>query len=275
MTPLAHRITKELTLPAKRRTFVDGCGLLQNMRDVHCFDLSSVTDLLQEMSASAWEHNIGIDDTLAFLPAPRTWIEWQVGDSRWAVLLEQTRAPVRSLGSKTATVMTAVAGGAGHCFFSPAAVFTMRLDVPSFPCDKFLALMWPESLEDDQYTDVLVHYLGLVPFALALINTPRIIGRRQHMPHRGLERALLSQKKVIGSFPLHAWTEIILEVTPPREADGEHEFEAHLTGRRALHFVRAHLRIRGGTLEFVKSHWRGDAALGIRQSRYVLKEGRT
>lgn len=108
--------------------------------------------------------------------------------------------------------------------------------------------------------------------ALAFINSPRIIGRRQHMPHRGLERELLRQQKVIGKFPLHAWTEIVLEVTPPKEADGQHEYEAHLTGKRALHFVRAHLRIRDGKLSFVKAHWRGDAALGIKQSRYRLRK---
>lgn len=116
--------------------------------------------------------------------------------------------------------------------------------------------------------------MGMLVFgALAFINSPKIIGRRQHMPHKGLERELLKNQKVIGSFPLHAWTEIALDVTPPKEAAGQHEFEAHLTGRRALHFVRSHLRIREGRLQFVKSHWRGDAALGIRQSRYTVKIG--
>jgi hypothetical protein len=73
---------------------------------------------------------------------------------------------------------------------------------------------------------------------------------------------------MVGTFPLRAWTEIVLEVTPPSEAGALDPGEAHLTGRRALHFCRQHLRIRGGRLELVKAHWRGDAAIGIKQSRY-------
>lgn len=88
------------------------------------------------------------------------------------------------------------------------------------------------------------------------------------MPHRGLERALIANQKLVGKFPLHAWTEIKLHVTPPKEAEGEHE--AHLTGERALHFCRAHLRIRLGRLEVVKAHWRGNPAIGIKQSRYTV-----
>lgn len=108
--------------------------------------------------------------------------------------------------------------------------------------------------------------------ALACINTPRIIGRRTHLPHRGLERELLKRKAVIGKFPLHAWTEILLDVTPPEEAKGLPDYEARLTGEKALHFVRAHLRIRLGKLEFVSSHWRGSVTNGIKRSRYIMTD---
>ncbi|QPF81665.1 hypothetical protein IC762_17725 [Bradyrhizobium genosp. L] len=106
----------------------------------------------------------------------------------------------------------------------------------------------------------------LVPL-LAMINTPRIIGRCQHMPHAGLARDL-RKRFGAGRFPLRAWTEIQLKVTPPEQGEGE--AEAHLTGARALHFCRAHLRVRLGRLELVSSHWRGDPALGIKQSKYRL-----
>jgi hypothetical protein len=99
-----------------------------------------------------------------------------------------------------------------------------------------------------------------------VINTPKIIMRQQHMPHRGLQRDLIKAGKVNGKYPLHAWTEILLRVRPPEVSEGDHE--AHLTGARALHFVRKHIRIRLGKLEYVSAHWRGDASIGIKRSRY-------
>jgi hypothetical protein len=104
--------------------------------------------------------------------------------------------------------------------------------------------------------------------AVALINTPRVIGRQQHMPHAGLQRALARSKGMVGKFPLRAWTEIKLEVRPPVHAEGFHE--ARLSGTRALHFCRAHLRVRRGQIEYVTHHWRGDASIGIKRSRYAM-----
>ena len=101
---------------------------------------------------------------------------------------------------------------------------------------------------------------------LAIINTPRVIMRRQHMPHAGLQRALIASRRITGKYPLLAWQELQLKVQPPDIDESDHE--AHLTGARALHFCRAHLRIRLGRLELVSAHWRGDPALGIKQTRY-------
>lgn len=105
---------------------------------------------------------------------------------------------------------------------------------------------------------------------LAFINTPKIIGRRQHMPHRGLEKRLTAALKPVGKFPLHAWTEILLQIASPKDVSAEPSIEAHLTGERALHFCRANIRVRLGQLEIVRAHWRGDASLGIKQSRYKV-----
>lgn len=106
---------------------------------------------------------------------------------------------------------------------------------------------------------------------LAIINSPRIVGRRTHRPHAGLQRALRRARGLgVGKFPLRGWTEIILEITPPQVDVSGRVHETRLTGRRALHFVRQHLRIRNGGLELVSAHWRGDAALGIKRSRYKV-----
>lgn len=50
-----------------------------------------------------------------------------------------------------------------------------------------------------------------------------------------------------------------------RTADGE-------GGKRCLHFVRAHVRIRFGQLEVIKPHWRGDGELGIKSPRYWVTD---
>jgi hypothetical protein len=74
---------------------------------------------------------------------------------------------------------------------------------------------------------------------LAILNSPRIVGRRVHHPHKGLAREL-AHKPELGIGPLHNWHEIKLEVTKPR--DGEPHSDV-ITGRRALHFCRKHIRI--------------------------------
>jgi hypothetical protein len=106
---------------------------------------------------------------------------------------------------------------------------------------------------------------------LALINSPRVIGQRQHMPHERIEREKLKALGLVGKFPLRAWTEILLSVAPPDDRTGEPSNEAHLTGEKCLHFCRTHLRVRLGQLEYVEGHYRGNPALGFKRSRYKLE----
>lgn len=267
MTPLAHRIVKDLTLPVKERSKFDHGQILQQMDGVHCFEISEIHMAALDVGARSWRSG-ELMHTQAFLPAPKTWIEGRFGFGRVGFLL---------LDHGDGEVITWMAMSEGDRSWS------------SYPDSMNLDLAWrsekspfPVRINKSDYGRFLEDRAGvdstigravsarMLLGALAFINTPHVIGRRQHMPHRGLERELIRQQKIVGRFPLHAWTEIILDVAPPKDADGEHEYEAHLTGRRALHFVRAHLRIKDGQLSFVKAHWRGDAALGIRRSRYVV-----
>jgi hypothetical protein len=104
---------------------------------------------------------------------------------------------------------------------------------------------------------------------LALINSPRVIGRRGHYPHGRAEREALKKLGLVGKFPLRAWTEILLRVTiNPEDRSGEKPKEMHLTGDRCLHYCRTFVRVRLGALEYVEGHWRGNPALGMKQSRY-------
>ena len=261
MTPLAQRVVNELLLPPRKRTFIDQCGLLGVMDDVHCFEVSDVVGLASEMGAGMAESSEKgefIDEDLAFLPAEKTWIEWRVEGDRMAVLL------VCPPYSSTAQCYWAL--DLEGVFHSARSVG--RLSLRGADLSSRAAL--PAAMALDQSREAGA---GAFPIyaSLALINTPRVIGRRQHMPHAGLERRLLAARRTVGKFPLHAWTEIKLEVgRPPENASDDPSIEAHLTGARALHFCRAHLRIKGGRVEFVRSHWRGDSSLGIKRSRYKV-----
>lgn len=255
MTPLAHRIAKQLTLPLAQRTFRDDASLLRRLDDIHCFECTEVMDLADTFVMS-FGSGASIDERTSFLPAPKTWLEVKVGAGRVGWLLEAAD------DAETCTVTMAV-GNERTGSFAAKRVGNLALGT----------LRQSDLLEHID-TRVNDEWVGGGAWAmlgfLAIINTPRIIGRRQHMPHRGLERQLTRALGVQGRFPLNAWTEIKLQVAPPKDMSGEGSTEAHLTGQRALHFCRSHLRIRLGRLEVVRSHWRGDASLGIRQSRYRL-----
>lgn len=256
MTPLAHKIVKELKLPLKRRTFHDQCGMLPRMSDVHCFELSKVYGMTEDLAQKLRQCPTSACQ-LAFLPAPRTWIEWKCNEGpnegRYGVLLEKT-----DFGASFVV--------AGEALFSSGRVGEIRLRddllVPGYDVE-FLP-------GDNLSLSGLKYIIGTIYAALALINTPRVIGRRQYAPHRGLDHDLRCAKKNIGKFPLHAWTEIKLEVAAPRDISSDPSVEHRYTGERALHFCRAYLRVRFGRVEIVSSYWAGNEALGVKQSRYVL-----
>lgn len=260
MTPLAHKIMLDQCQRVKDRKFNDQAGLLPQMRDLHCFEITEVAPSAFDIGKYSWL-NCEFVETQRFQPAPRTWIEWKdPGGSRIGALLHQT--------ADGKFKWTEAMDSHGHFMSTVCMTFDPEAKSGSSAIQVKLPSGQAERNAPDSVRKNLAGTGAVIIGALAMINTPRIIGRVQHMPHRGLERALLKNQKLVGKFPLHAWTEIKLHVTPPEEAEGEHE--AHLTGERALHFCRAHLRIRLGRLEFVKAHWRGNPAIGIKQSRYTV-----
>lgn len=257
MTPFAHEIVKDSLQPIRDRRFGSVVSDLRLLDGVHFFECSAVGDAAVDLGNDLMRR--GFSEKLAFLPAPRTWIEFAVpGEGRVALLLEEfsdTEATVQVLGSDDAAIRSTR-------WPNPVCLLPLRGN-PN------LGRWQPSSstlLIDGhrQFGQVVTTLYGF----LAMINTPRVIMRRQHMPHRGLERRLVAARGALGSWPLQGWSEIRLEVRPPDISEEEHE--AHFTGAKALHFVRAHLRIRLGRLELVSAHWRGDGALGIKQSRYVV-----
>jgi hypothetical protein len=190
------------------------------------------------------ERVTGTVTQLCFLPAPKTWIEFKDPRLRMGFFLADV-APNR------VSVL---------CFHdnNPEPFFAGYLHTDTASVET------PPDC-DPQYGKAI----QTACLFLMLINTPKIIGRQQHMPSRVLERKL-TKGFGVGKFPLHAWTEIQLHVAKPIEIDDGQPHEAHLTGQRALHFVRKHIRVRRGQLEYVSAHWRGDPAIGIKRTRYTV-----
>lgn len=244
MTPLAHRLAKRV-LDVKTRSQKERESLRGALCDAHFFEVSKIMPLVEDL-LEKWEaipSQILPFEKFDFLPAPKTWLEFKDVNQRWAFVLSD--GPQNSVQYR---VLVLADDDDGDWTSDPNAIKISRY------------------YRGDDLGDWIRRLLTVL---VILINTPRIIGRRQHMPHRGLERELLRNQKLIGKFPLHAWTEIKLEVSKPPEIDFGPIHEVRLTGQKCLHFCRAHLRIWNGELIFVSAHWRGNPAIGIKQSRYA------
>lgn len=266
MTPLAHQIVLDSTLPLAKRRHGPLEKELRLLEGVHFFDVSAVREVAEELSDSIGESYTKQEpiapELLAFLPAQRVWLETtHPACDRVGILLEDQ--------GELAEVQIVWRQKDGTVILLKESFYIPMKENGEF------STVYAEKLLQGKNKDkgfILEAWKDLIYAYLALINTPRVIGRRQHMPHAGLQRKLAAARGMVGKFPLHAWSEIVLEVTPPVVDEGEHI--AGLTGGKALHFCRAHLRIRLGKLELVSAHWRGDPALGIKQSRYRVEPPR-
>lgn len=248
MTPLAHQLTKRM-IEDGDQSHPDMAFFCNITEDIHCFETTEIEPTLDDLARQLTGKKSKLSDVLKFifLPAPKTWIEFVEDGRRLAFVLLEVDAQHFDI---VAVNDDLAAGAWGRLrLAAPLQIALTQQNIG----------LWTDA-------EISTH-VARMGARLALINTPHIIGRRQFMPHRGLERSLV-RKFGAGRFPLNAWTEIKLEVNKPIEIDDGEPHEAHLTGKRALHFCRKHIRIRRGKLEYVSAHWRGDAAVGIKRSRY-------
>jgi hypothetical protein len=253
MTPLAHAIIADSCKPRAKRVFDDQCGLVAAMDDIHCFETSEISGHVAQLAELIRYRGIQSDDRW-FLPAPRTWLESKTPCGREGVLLQSMFEPGIFI-----CLFAVQHRGDGLMGSALGASYLSVRHGPFFLPSK--------EIENLVSTDHAVYLLAV----LQLINSPRIIGRRTHLPHAGLQRRMAAKRGVTGKFPLRAWTEIKLEVnTAPIDESGLPAKDAWLSGARAMHWVRAHLRRLGDKTVVVRDHWRGDASLGIKQSRYKL-----
>lgn len=263
MTPIAHALAMDLMQPVKKRRFAKTASIVRPFDDLHCFEMTAVDEAAQSLADAIVSKKPS--GKLAFLPAPRTFIETglpsdvaatnTLGVKRSGILLE-TREDGQS-----AAMIPVVALRDGQ-IGTHGEAFTLPLNAAADG-----TVWWNK----DNWHSTDVEASGAASLAyvyLAMINTPRIILRHSHQPHKGLARAARA-----ASFqPPRPWHEIRLEVRPPDLEPRGHNTNAveTLAGAKALHFVRCHLRFRLGSLELVTAHWRGDPAFGITQTKYAV-----
>lgn len=253
MTPLANTYLRWLTTPIKNRAPLnnpDGVDVWASLYGARCFEVTEVVPLINELNSAMKKDQDsgmtkGVVETYAFLPAEKTWIE-----SR------------SEKGKREAILLADVGGGKADM-----TLFTEGI------CAKVASLNLNEFLNYDSVFAPSEGEVNLIAFtyqALAIINTPRIVAQQEHAPNKGIQKRLNAARQ-ITPFKLLPWSEIKLEVTGAGSDKGSDGSENALTGKRALHFCRAHIRVKRGRIEYVSSHWRGDPAIGIRQSDYKIK----
>lgn len=266
MTPFAREIAGDLLKPVAKRNAADHVGMTRLMAGAHFFELTAVFPMLRDVSEK-FEDDFAEPGHLAFLPAPKTWLEWSqparrdgriVGSVSVGILLVEQPDLCR------ASVYMARKYSAVRAPYEADKLAELGLATNGTPSPERLTITCSHDGNDRR---AFMH--DVIYAALTIINSPKVINRRQHQPDRGFERALNAHRGLTGSFPLHAWTEILLSVNT-HDAAGSAPASAHLTGARALHFCRSFVRVRLGQIEIVRSHWRGDASIGIKRSRYTV-----
>lgn len=294
MTPLAKALAEAAVSNPK---WWRGSGneklLAPFPHDVKCFEVTAVVELAHELAQQAYARG-NVAESLAFLPAPVTWLEQRYtrDDGTPAVqaylLVDQ--------GDNTATISSTIGVQInGRSVFIPVPLGSLRLldeaDPDGAAIDSIIATQGIDpgihgrNLVRDLYPlrpgvqappferDDLDHALDHAQerswrlyATLSLINSPRIVARSDHKVSSGLNKFL--NRKGDGPYNLLPWHEVFLDITPPPEATEAEDGGGRLTGPRALHFCRQHIRIKRGKLEMVRAHYRGSAEVGIAQTQY-------
>jgi hypothetical protein len=257
MTPLAQRFFGQLAKPLRDRA-PDPDNISKMIDDLHCFDATAVYPAVYEAMRQVHDPLDPIVNNIAkrvFLPSNRTWIETCAeGKDRFAMLLQMEE---RSL----------------HIFVITPDLHSSyigwgRPNETGPGCEIHYRGRNSETANERSKDFVPKYYIAALLY-LDIINTPGLVGLTTRQPHRGLARNL--RRAGVGSYPLRAWHEITIKPGLPELTDEERS--GQLTGRKCLHFVRSHRRhFQDGHDTIIPSHWRGDAALGMQRTRYIVGE---
>src|SRR3954463_6330390 len=75
MTPLAFKMTKALCDTPRREWMPIEWRWHEALGGSHFFDCTEITSLCEDL-ANTYYTKMGADKNLIFLPAPKTWLEW-------------------------------------------------------------------------------------------------------------------------------------------------------------------------------------------------------
>ncbi len=254
--------------------------LLAPFPSVKCFEISAVCELATMLAEQAREKN-SLADSLAFLPAPATWLEFRdEGQKTIAgyLLVQKTETTASCVSICLADVGPGLAfvpmpladlpllgtadadGWALDCTLSQQKLGSGEIPLPGKARWDASNVDWDRLLLDEQQRAYWLYA------ALSIINSPKIIDRSTRKPSSGLQKRL--GRKAGKPFELLPWHEIFLDVRLPSDGEAHGGDGERLTGPRAYHFCRSFIRIRLGKLERVRAHWRGDPTIGVSQASY-------
>lgn len=293
MTPLARALAEAaVSNPKWWRSSGNEKLLAPFPHDVKCFEVTAVGDLAHELAQQAYERG-SVVESLAFLPAPVTWLEQRYTREDGTSALQAYL--LVDQGDNTASVASTIGADINsRTVFLPISLGSLRLLDASDPDGWAIdATLVNQGVDPVSYGRTLVR--GLYPLrsgvyvpprerdpddalddnqerswrlyaTLSLINSPRIVARSERQASSKLSKFL--NRKGDGQYNLLPWHEVFLDITPPPEATEAADGATRLTGPRALHFCRQHIRIKRGKLEMVRAHYRGSAEVGIAQTQY-------
>lgn len=270
MTPLAAQLSKQLTMPEKDRyPFWKKEKpyeiLFQTLNRSQFFEVTKILSLARTINDKIAEtKDTSGFSKLSFLPSPWTWIEFND--------VKNTRVAFHFIGHADKTKENA----AHLClYWSTRCSFLGTINLETFRMDfgpyKETPLPpWFEGRTNEDTQNIILAYIAFASSSLIAINSPQIISQEKKEPNRGLIRRI-NKKFGAKNFPVNDWTELQLKISKPESIDDGQPHEDHITGKRALHFCRQHIRIRNNKLGYVTGHWRGDATIGVRQKSYTVK----
>lgn len=280
MTPLAKWIAERSVYDKKWWRGGTDKVLWPFPEGVKCFEVTQVYELASDLAKQA-QSTSTLLDSLAFLPAPLTWLEHTDRQSDGSSLTSAYL--LRQKDNQTASCVSVVGiGTAGGVGIVPIPLADLPLLATASAEDMAInTVIEHQNLDptwlpkgsgtlDKSHFDQDASLASEITRSywlyavLSIINSPRTVHRSDHKPNSGLNKRLTRANR--KPFALLPWHEIKLEMTTP---EGSPELAGQrISGPKALHFCRQHIRIRLGRLELVRGHWRGDASLGLAQSRY-------
>lgn len=225
-------------------------------------------EIVEALSADAEKIKAAARIGCYFFPAAATWIEHEEEIGRFGMLY-QARSP-DDPDLTTGSLLTFLRPRDRHILPVSGTVDLSRphpihltplyltahgsLDVPrSITAATSQGELLPQ--ENEKLT-------GWLLATLALLNSPKIVR------FSDVSRSRINAKRMRGGgFPLLDHKVVTIDLgarevlAQTKDSDG---------ARRALHFVRAHLRIVRGEVLLIKPHWRGDASIGIVKPKYRL-----